>query len=227
MTELQPAPALPSPPANAWNLEFDKLRARFPRVQERVLFCIHALQQEADPRMEDLRALAGLHGLRITAASLHAAKRLLGLEPARRKPGPKPKVVDPSAWESARAAIAAEFPKVKPGILYAVFRLRQDPDVRLPDIRADAEAAGIKIGGRSLHSARALIAGRKTSASAGGRVAVVREDAGRPSGRARQDAGSPEQLLRRFVSEVEAKARDEVQRLRKAIAAAIKILREV
>lgn len=46
-----------------------------------MLICIHALQQEVDVSLDDMRARAAMHGIRVTAASLQAGRRALGLSP--------------------------------------------------------------------------------------------------------------------------------------------------
>ena len=81
MTDLDtlpsPAPAEPDP----WAADLARLRARFPKANASVLICIHALQQEVDVSLDDMRARAALHGIRVTAASLMAGRRALGLSP--------------------------------------------------------------------------------------------------------------------------------------------------
>jgi hypothetical protein len=96
-------------------------------------------------------------------------------------------------------------------LVRAVHRLRHDPTLTLPDIRADAEAAGVKIGGRSLHSARALLNGRQ----------VRRAPAPRPL-----PTASLADQVHRLVAEVEREAGREVDRLRAAIEEAVRVLRE-
>jgi hypothetical protein len=160
----------------------------------------------------------GPAGLHVTGASLNAAKRLL--RPAstpprhepRRLPTATPATPFPptTAWPASRAAFAAEFPKTREGILYAVRRLRLDATLTLPDIRADAAAAGVKIGGRSLHSARALLNGRQRRAAP---QAVASE------------RGFVADHLRRLVADFEREAGREAERLRAAIEEAVKILR--
>ena len=118
-----------------------------------------------------------------------------------------PAATPASDWPSARRALAAEFPKTREGILYAAHRLRQDPTLTLPDIRDDAAAAGVKIGGRSLHSARALLNG------ATGRAAVADQQ------------GSLADHLRRLVVDFEREAGREAQRLRAAVEEAVRVLR--
>ncbi len=76
-TQPLPAPAAPDP----WEADLARLRARFPKANASVLICIHALQQEVDVSLDDMRARAAMHGIRVTAASLMAGRRALGLSP--------------------------------------------------------------------------------------------------------------------------------------------------
>ena len=81
MTDIDTLPAPSSAAPDPWEADLARLRARFPKANASVLICIHALQQEVDVSLEDMRARAALHGIRITAASLLAARRALGLSP--------------------------------------------------------------------------------------------------------------------------------------------------
>lgn len=167
-TELAPLPVAtpPAQPPDPWAAQFEQLRARFPQAQPSVLFCVHALQQQSDIELEDLKAQAALHGHRVTGASLNAARRLLGLVPdVARKPRQakqaKPEV-EPgpdlaAAWDQARHLVAHEFPRATDGIRYCVYRLRREPKLGLRELRVDAQALGIRLSGRALHSARVLL----------------------------------------------------------------------
>lgn len=218
------------PPAapDDWDAVFARLRARFPKANDRILLCAHLLQQDPDASPEDLKKRANMHGQEPTGASINAARRLLGMDPPRSKRQPRPdRTLD---WPEA--ALAHQFPKEKPGIRYAIYRLRHDPSVTLPDIRDDAEALGIKIGGRSLHSARALLAAASPApqpASPFGPSAqpapsappAPRPPAPRlltsrlPAPAASASPGeSLEERLRRMVDDVQAQARAENERLR-------------
>ncbi len=77
-TQLDNLPVTaPAPATDAWTNEFARLRARFPRAKDTILFCAHVLQQDPRIDLEDLKARAALHGLRVTGASRTAAQRLL------------------------------------------------------------------------------------------------------------------------------------------------------
>ena len=82
-TELTPPPATPASNAATWDAQFEVLRRRFPGARDTILFSIHLMQMDSDVSIDDAKAHAAMHGLRITAASLNAAKRLLSPEPER------------------------------------------------------------------------------------------------------------------------------------------------
>src|SRR5882672_7833863 len=65
--------ASPAPPAS-WDVEFHRLRAGFPKAKDSILFCIHALQSNESIMLEDLKAQAAMHGIRVTGASVTAAR---------------------------------------------------------------------------------------------------------------------------------------------------------
>ncbi len=60
-----------------WNAQFAALKARFPKAKDSIVFAIHALQSNSDIALDDLKAQANLHGIRVTASSVTAAQRLL------------------------------------------------------------------------------------------------------------------------------------------------------
>ncbi len=72
-TETQPNPT----PTDDWNAQFAALKTRFPKVRETIIFAFHVLQSNPDIALDDLKAQAKLHGIRVTASSVTAAERLL------------------------------------------------------------------------------------------------------------------------------------------------------
>ena len=66
-----------APTTNGWDAEFAILKSRFPKVRDTILFCLHALQQNPFILIDDLKAQAEMHKLRVTTASLAGARRLL------------------------------------------------------------------------------------------------------------------------------------------------------
>ena len=73
MSDAEAVPAPPSP----WDLEFERLRERFPRAKSSVLFCVHAFQQRPDINIADLKAQAEMHGFKVSVGSWVAARQLL------------------------------------------------------------------------------------------------------------------------------------------------------
>jgi hypothetical protein len=59
------------------NISLAELKARYKNVREPIVVALHLLLQDADIALDDAKAKANAHGVRITAASVSAAKRLL------------------------------------------------------------------------------------------------------------------------------------------------------
>lgn len=60
-----------------WTTQFADLKKRFPKVREPIVVGLHILSQEPEVSLEDAKAMAAKHGVRITAASINGARRLL------------------------------------------------------------------------------------------------------------------------------------------------------
>ena len=60
-----------------WTAAATELRTRFPETKDSILFCIHAVEERTWLELGDLKASASAQGIRVTAASLTAARRLL------------------------------------------------------------------------------------------------------------------------------------------------------
>jgi len=84
-TELEPLPTATSSKANAgtWDAAFAALKARYPKAKDTIVFCIHAMRVNPEIALDDLKAQAAMHGIRVTAASVNAAQRLMAPQPAR------------------------------------------------------------------------------------------------------------------------------------------------
>ena len=67
---------------NPWAEILAAQKARFPNAKDSILFAIVALQDNPDIAIDDLKTLASQQGIRVTAASVNAAKRLLDPENA-------------------------------------------------------------------------------------------------------------------------------------------------
>lgn len=75
MTESATA-TMPANPTTALD-PLEQLKARFPKVRPAIVVALHILQQDPDIALDDAKARAAMHGVRITAASMNAAKRLM------------------------------------------------------------------------------------------------------------------------------------------------------
>ena len=67
---------------NPWAENLAEQKARFPNAKDSILFAIAALQDNPDIAIDDLKTLASQRGIRVTAATVNAAKRLLNPENA-------------------------------------------------------------------------------------------------------------------------------------------------
>src|SRR5690606_42019938 len=80
-TESLPNPTTPAtaatPTAADWDAQSEALKARFPKLPPSIVFAFHALQADPEMALGDIKAQASLHGIRVTAASVSAAERLL------------------------------------------------------------------------------------------------------------------------------------------------------
>ena len=76
-TETKTESTATSPADATWNEEFEKLKARYPKVRTPIVMALHILMHDPKIASDDAKAQAKLHGVRITAASLSAAQRLL------------------------------------------------------------------------------------------------------------------------------------------------------
>ncbi len=105
-TETQPTTA----PTDDWNAQFAALKARFPKVKDSIVFAFHVLQSNPDIALDDLKAQAKLHGIKVTAASVNAARRLLARTSATdgvaASPARSPAAATPRRTRRPRAAAA-------------------------------------------------------------------------------------------------------------------------
>ena len=73
MTATETAPAT----SDTWTQQLAQLKARYKHVREPVLVSLNILMHDQNIAIEDAKAQASLHGVRITAASVNAARTLL------------------------------------------------------------------------------------------------------------------------------------------------------
>lgn len=121
-----------------------------------------------------------------------------------------------SEWEGAIARLRKRYPDASDGILFCVHKLQQDPTLTLRDFRKEAQLHEIPLGGRSLHSARVLLGLEKPAV----RVPRVESNHHEPL-----VEGSLEDQVIHAVTQIQASATEQSQRLRRAIREAIQVLR--
>jgi hypothetical protein len=76
-TATEPAPTTTETATDTWADQLEQLRARYKHVREPILFALNILLHDPEISLDDAKAQANLHGVRITAASVAAAQRLL------------------------------------------------------------------------------------------------------------------------------------------------------
>lgn len=87
MTTLNPIPDL-TPPTEPWNDLFARLQLRYPKVHEPIVAALAALMQNPGSDIDHAKAVAAANGMRITAASVAAAERLLSRQDGADEPQP-------------------------------------------------------------------------------------------------------------------------------------------
>ena len=68
---------LPASTSDTWTQQLEQLRTRYKHIREPVLVALNILMHDQNIAIEDAKAQANLHGVRITAASVNAARTLL------------------------------------------------------------------------------------------------------------------------------------------------------
>ena len=134
MTEPEAAP----PTTDTWEGILDALSRRYPGQKHSILFCIYKLQQNPDVALRDFRAEAELHGIPVGGRTLHAAKELLGLNPA-------PPAASAPAAETAPVAPARRRPRasepetgdsIESKVLAAVRQIQSNAGAEADQLRA-------------------------------------------------------------------------------------------
>lgn len=131
--------APPTTTAASWNDYFDKLQARYPTVSTPILVALHILTQHPDIALLDAKAHAAVHGVRITAASVSAARRLLQrqTQATDTKAAGQKKPTRKAKRPQAQAAVFATPP--------SGFNIEKLVRGTIESIRADAEADAEKL----------------------------------------------------------------------------------
>lgn len=134
-TELQ-KPATPRPATASWDSAFAELKARFPKVREPIVVALHILMQNPDIALDDAKARANLHGVRITAASIAAAQRILAKqEPVPAAPTPAVAPAPKPAPRQPRRERTAEATDPAAMIQQVVTRLQQQSGAEAQRLR--------------------------------------------------------------------------------------------
>lgn len=81
-----------------WTSQFATLQARYPKVREPIVAALLVLMQNPTAEIDTAKARAAENGVRITAASVAAARRLL----ARQDGGPEPAAPEKKIAPAAR-----------------------------------------------------------------------------------------------------------------------------
>jgi hypothetical protein len=76
-TATEPAPPTTETPTDTWADQLEQLRARYKHVREPILVALNILLHDPGISLDDAKAQAATRGVRITAASVAAAQRLL------------------------------------------------------------------------------------------------------------------------------------------------------
>ncbi len=232
VTRVEPKDTTTESAADDWDREFAKLRERFPGASDGVLFCIHKLQQNPDVKLKDFQAEAELHGITVKGLSIHGARRRLGFVTTRKKSERSPKSKPTSTtthsaqdWKDAEPRLRREFPDSTDGILFCIFKLRQEPSLTIPSFRDEALEHGIKLGGRALHSAKVLLgmAASPQTAPERRRTSAAPARALR-SGNGHSATADLSDAITNALRELQEQATEESRRLRKAIEQAIETL---
>ncbi|MCA8949284.1 MAG: hypothetical protein KDE27_07265 [Planctomycetes bacterium] len=99
-TQLQTDPetqtTTASPPVTDWPRQLAELQTRYPKVREPILAALHVLTENREVSLDEAKAQAAALGVRITAASVAAADRLLERQ--------SPPATDPTPAPEAPAA---------------------------------------------------------------------------------------------------------------------------
>lgn len=108
MTETQLEPVSASASNSSWDQAFAALKARFPKAQDSVVFAIYTFQNSPDIALDDLKARAQMHGLRVTGQTINAARSLMmGRTPT---PKPQPRIA-PLPVETTPAPTRIQLPE--------------------------------------------------------------------------------------------------------------------
>lgn len=83
---------------DSWTQQLDQLKDRYKHVRQPILVALNILLHDQNIAIDDAKAQAQLHGVRITAASMNAARTLL----SRMDAPPTPSATTPAAAPARR-----------------------------------------------------------------------------------------------------------------------------
>lgn len=110
----------PIPATDTWTAQLEQLKGRYKHVRPPILAALNSLLHNANIADDDAKAQAQMHGVRITAASIRAAKTLL------------------SRMDAAPAATPTRTPKATTAASPTPTRVPRRP--RAPEAGLDAES---------------------------------------------------------------------------------------
>lgn len=134
-----------------------------------------------------------------------------------------------AAWEELLDNLRKRYPGQKDSVLFCVFKLHQNPELSLRDFRDEAKLHGIGLAGRSLHSARVLLglATARPSKPRASKPDQATRTSAAPRGVSNAAQGDAvEAQLLALVRQMQAPLREQNERLRAAIAAALEVIAE-
>ncbi|MAE76264.1 MAG: hypothetical protein CMJ85_05265 [Planctomycetes bacterium] len=133
-----------------------------------------------------------------------------------------------SSWDVGLTELRSQFPDAREGVLFCVWKLRQNPKLTLRDFRAEAALRGIGLSGRSLHSARVLLGWQAPSTRQTPKSSPAASPVQEPASAAtRPGAGkSLEERLRHTLTQLREESSADADRLRVAIRKAIDVLEQ-
>src|SRR5687768_17607262 len=95
MTDLASEP-IPATAPDSWTAQLNQLKARYKHVRPPILAALNVMLMSPNISVDDAKAQAAMHGFRITAASVNAAKTLLARMDAPQTATPAPTTAAPT-----------------------------------------------------------------------------------------------------------------------------------
>jgi|SoiMethySBSTD1v2_1073268.scaffolds.fasta_scaffold350019_2 hypothetical protein len=108
------------PASKLWNQQLAELQSRYKHVRPAIVAALCVLHEDPDASVDDAKARAAEHGVRITAASVNAAQRLL----ARQDGAPATNAAEPKAAAPAKPTRERR-PRANDGAVDAEALIRQ------------------------------------------------------------------------------------------------------